>query len=155
MIACYGLEFRQGLDHLLALTELRSMNRRYELKGDVVADFQFDDGSLRVETKAGFLFDGRSGPSIIDFYAPNLGSLEERALWWMHDCLGYGQSLSFKDTNKALRYGLRDLAAYSASKAWVIEKAVGLSKSWYGTPKPTDWCYNNLGKVNTIWTPAP
>lgn len=155
MIACYGIEFRQGADHLLALTELKSLNRRYDLHGPVAADFMFDDGTLHVETKAEFLFDGRSGPPVIDWYAPNLGSLEERALWWMHDCLGYAQSLDFWHTNRALRLGLRDVAAYRASKAWAIERAVSVSKSWYGTPNPDDWCYNNLGKVNTIWTPAP
>ena len=99
-------------------------------------------------------FDGRSGPPIIDWYVPNLGSLEERALWWMHDCLGYGESLDFWHTNRALRLGLRDQAGYRATKAWAIERAVSISKSWYGTPEPDDWCYNNITKVSTLWIPA-
>lgn len=151
MIACYGINFHFGEEHLLDLVEVKSLRRRYDVPGCVSADFIFDDGILRVETAPHFLFDGRSGPPIIDWYAPNLGSLEERALWWMHDCLGYGKSLDFWHTNRALRLGLRDQAGYRPSKAWAIERAVSLSKSWYGTPKPDDWCYANLGLVETTW----
>lgn len=154
MKACYDIKFLLGANHLLALTPLRSLKRRYDLQGGVAADFVFDDGTLRVETAPHFLFDGRSGPPILDFYAPNLGTLEERALWWMHDCLGYGESLDFWHTNRALRLGLRDQANYRPSKAWAIERAVSISKSWYGTPKPDDWCYNNIKKVSTLWLPA-
>lgn len=154
MNACYGIEFHQGANHLMELVPLKSLKRRYDLQGVVDADFHFDDGTLRVRTEPHFLFDGRSGPPIIDWYAPNLGSLDERALWWMHDCLGYAQSLDFWHTNRALRLGLRDQAGYRSSKAWMIERAVSLSKSWYGTPDPSDWCVCNLGKVNTLWIPA-
>lgn len=155
MIACYDIDFHRGAGHLLELVPLKSLKRRYDLQGGVSADFIFDDGTLRVETAPHFLFDGRSGPPIIDWYAPNLGSLEERALWWMHDCLGYGESLDFWHTNRALRLGLRDQANYRPSKAWAIERAVSISKSWYGTPDPSDWCYNNITKVSTLWIPAP
>ena len=155
MKACYGIEFQTGSDHLLDLVPLKSLKRRYDLQGAVAADFHFDDGTLHVRTEPHFLFDGRSGPPIIDWYAPNLGSLDERALWWMHDCLGYAQSLDFWHTNRALRLGLRDQAGYRSSKAWMIERAVSISKSWYGTPDPNDWCVCNLGKVNTLWIPAP
>lgn len=154
MIACYGIDFHRGAENLLELVPLKSLKRRYDLQGGVSADFRFDDGTLRVETAPHFLFDGRSGPPIIDWYVPNLGSLEERALWWMHDCLGYGESLDFWHTNRALRLGLRDQAGYRATKAWAIERAVSISKSWYGTPEPDDWCYNNITKVSTLWIPA-
>lgn len=154
MNSCYGIRFTCGANHLMDLVPSKSLKRRYNLQGEVSADFAFDDGVLRVETAPGFLFDGRSGPFIIDWYAPNLGSLDERALWWMHDCLGYGQSLDFWHTNRALRLGLRDQAGYNPAKAWTIERAVSISKSWYGTPKPDDWCYNNITKVSTLWIPA-
>ena len=75
MIACYGIDFHHGADLLLGLVPLKSLKRRYELQGGVSADFIFDDGTLRVETAPHFLFDGRSGPPIIDWYAPNLGRL--------------------------------------------------------------------------------
>lgn len=154
MNACYVIEFQQGVDHLRELVPLKTLKRRYELQGVVAADFHFDDGILRVRTEPHFLFDGRSGPRIIDWYAPNLGSLDERALWWMHDCLGYGQSLDFWHTNRALRLGLRDQVGYRPSKAWMIERAVSLSKSWYGTPDSNDWCACNIGKVSTLWLPT-
>lgn len=154
MKACYGIKFEEGAHHLLVLVPSPSLERRYELLGRVAAYFAFDDGTLRVETAPHFLFDGRSGPPLIDFYVPNLGTLEERALWWMHDCLGYAQSLDFWHTNRALRLGLRDQAGYRGSKAWVIERAVSISKSWYGVPEPSDWCHANIGKVHTLWIPT-
>lgn len=154
MNACYGIEFHQGADHLHELVPLKILKRRYDLRGVVAADFHFDTGVLRVKTAPRFLFDGRSGPRIIDWYVPNLGSLEERAFWWMHDCLGYGQSLDFWHTNRALRLGLRDQVGYRPSKAWMVERAVSISKSWYGTPDPDDWCACNIGKVSTLWMPT-
>lgn len=95
----------------------------------------------------GFMFDGRSGPKIVDWYAPNLGTLEERVCWLVHDCNGYGQDLSFEDTNLLLFAMLRDLAGYRTSKANVIQLAVSLSKSWYGEPKEGDWCRANVETI--------
>ena len=105
-------------------------------------------------TAAGFEFDGRSGPKIVDWYTPNLGTLAEILCWLAHDCNGYGQDLDFTDTNLLLFVMLRDLAKYRTSKAAVIQLAVSVSKSWYGTPKENEWCYKNLGKVSTMWVPA-
>lgn len=146
-----GLTFLTGAETLLNVKEIHKNKRRYTLDKEVHIIIDTDVGTLAVHTEAGFIFDGRSGPKCIDWYAPNLGSLDERASWYMHDCLGYAQSLNFKDTNKMLEYMLRDICGYRSSKAGFIRWAVGLSSKWYGRPKPTDWCYANLGKVSTIW----
>ena len=128
--------------------------RRYSLIRPVELRVVTDIGLLIARTEPGFQFDGRSGPAILDWYVPNLGTFEERAGWWLHDCLGYGQSLSFYDTNLFLKLWLRDMAAYSSFKSELIRKAVSLSKSWYGFPYSADdpW-HCNVGKVHTEWRP--
>ena len=127
--------------------------RRYPLKGRVQLAIYTNQGTLHVTTAAGFTFDGRSGPKIVDWYAPNLGNLYEILCWLTHDCNGYGQDLSFKDTNILLYAMLRDLADYRPTKCAVIQLAVSLSDSWYGEPKPSDWCYANRKLVSTLWIP--
>ena len=127
--------------------------RRYPLKGRVQLAIYTNQGTLHVTTAAGFTFDGRSGPKIVDWYAPNLGTLYEKLCWLTHDCNGYGQDLSFKDTNILLYAMLRDLADYRPTKCAVIQLAVSLSDSWYGEPKPSDWCYANRKLVSTLWIP--
>ena len=127
--------------------------RRYPLKGRVQLAIYTNQGTLHVTTAAGFTFDGRSGPKIVDWYAPNLGTLYEKLCWLTHDCNGYGQDLSFKDTNILLYAMLRDLADYRPTKCAVIQLAVSLSDSWYGEPKRSDWCYANRKLVSTLWIP--
>lgn len=127
--------------------------RRYSLIRPVELRVVTDVGMLIARTEPGFQFDGRSGPAILDWYVPNLGTFEERAGWWLHDCLGYGQSLSFSDTNLFLKLWLRDMAAYSSFKSELIRKAVGLSRSWYGVPTPDDPWFCNVNKVMTEWRP--
>ena len=127
--------------------------RRYPLKGRVQLAIYTNQGTLQVTTAAGFTFDGRSGPKIVDWYAPNLGNLYEILCWLTHDCNGYGQDLSFKDTNVLLYAMLRDLADYRPTKCAVIQLAVSLSDSWYGEPAPSDWCYANRKLVSTLWIP--
>ncbi len=151
MKAVYGYTFFTGASTLLNVKESRSSKRRYVLTAPVRFCVDFDDGSLEVVTHPGFIFDGRSGPRIADIYAPNLGSLDERAAWLMHDALGYAGSLGFKETNIALKLFLRDICGYRKTKAEAIRIAVSLSRSWYGRPKPTDWCYANIGLVETTW----
>lgn len=146
----YSVSFISGRDILEGLKQ--NKRRRYPLC-DVVDYIVFTNvGVLHVVTQAGFEFDGRSGPSIVDWYAPNLGSLNERLCWLTHDCNGYGQDLSFNDTNTLLFAMLRDLCWYGKVKASVIRYAVGLSDAWYGEPKPSEWCYKNKGKVSTKWS---
>ena len=127
--------------------------RRYPLKGRVQLAIYTNQGTLHVTTAAGFTFDGRSGPKIVDWYAPNLGNIYEKMCWLTHDCNGYGQDLSFKDTNVLLYAMLRDLADYRPTKCAVIQLAVSLSDSWYGEPAPSDWCYANRKLVSTLWIP--
>lgn len=151
MNACTNITVYSGASCLLDLKEMKGNKRRYILNHVVVYDVEFDCGTLRVQTEPGFIFDGRSGPSCIDWYAPNLGSLDERIAWHMHDALGYAGSLGFKETNIALKLFLRDICGYRKTKAEAIRIAVSLSRSWYGRPKPTDWCYANIGLVETTW----
>ena len=146
-----GLEIVCGRASLENVKENRE--RRHVLYGEVNLMVHTSQGTLNVVTAPGFVFDGRSGPSIIDWYVPNLGTLEERVCWLVHDCNGYGLDLSFEDTNVLLFAMLRDLAHYRTAKANVIQLAVSLSKSWYGEPKPGDWCRCNVGRVRTCWIP--
>ena len=149
----YGYDFVDGRGRE-CLERLRpNGRRRYPLDDEVNLMIYTSQGTLNVVTSAGFVFDGRSGPKIVDWYAPNLGTLEERVCWLVHDCNGYGLDLSFEDTNLLLFAMLRDLAHYRTSKASVIQLAVSLSKSWYGEPKEGDWCRANVDKVRTVWMP--
>ena len=144
-----GYEFAKG-ENLLASLEPND-DRLYPLEGFVEFDVFTNQGTLHVKTAPPFFFDGRSGPKIVDWYAPNLGTLEEKLCWLTHDANGYGLDLSFKDTNVLLYAMLRDLAGYRPTKAGVIQLAVSLSRSWYGEPKPDDLCYANRGLVDTRW----
>lgn len=143
-----------GRKCLSGLETTRKEARRYNLDASIHLVITTDVGTLHVKTLAGFIFDGRSGPEIVDRYVPNLGSIDERVAWLMHDALGYGQSLAFKPTNRILRYFLRDICKYGLVKSSLVELAVGASKSWYGPPKKTEWCYANVGRVDTMWVPS-
>lgn len=149
MIAAYEYNFITGASELLALVE--NKYRLYILHKPVEYEVRFDSGILHVRTEAGFEFDGRSGPAIIDWFAPNLGSIYEKVAWHMHDALGYAQSLSFANTNYALKYFLRDIVGYSKFKSELIRKAVSLSSDWYGVPMPNDRWFVNVDKVDTRW----
>ena len=146
-----GFELLSGRASLENLKE--NDERLYIPYEEINLTVRTNQGTLHVVTAPGFEFDGRSGPSIIDWYAPNLGTLEERLSWYVHDCNGYGLDLSFEDTNVLLFAMLRDLAHYRTAKANVIQLAVSLSRSWYGEPKKGDWCLCNVGKVRTVWIP--
>lgn len=151
MKAIYGYDFLTGASTLFRVKQTKA--RRYPLPNPVEVSVKTDCGILHARTEAGFEFDGRSGPSLVDWYVPNLGSLDERLGWWLHDALAYGQSLSFYDTNLFLKLWLRDMCAYSSFKSEIIRKAVSVSKSWYGVPTPGDPWFCNVGKVMTEWRP--
>lgn len=145
------LEFSEGRWMLIDLKQ--NDGRRYPLEAGVRLSVVTNQGTLHVQTAPGFTFDGRSGPKIVDWYAPNLGNIYEKVSWLVHDCNGYGQDLSFKDTNVLLYAMLRDLAEYRPSKCALIQLAVSLSDSWYGEPEKDDWCYANRNLVSTLWIP--
>ena len=146
-----GFKFNCGRECLEKLVQ--NDKRCYPIDCELNVMVFTNQGTLNVAVSSGFLFDGRSGPKIIDWYAPNLGSLEERLCWFVHDCNGYALDLSFEDTNILLYAMLRDLAGYRKAKANVIQLAVSLSSSWFGEPKENDWCSCNIGKVRTVWMP--
>ena len=150
----YGFEFMNGKGRECLEKIVQNDTRRYPLCDEVNLLIRTSYGTLNVVTALGFMFDGRSGPKIVDWYAPNLGTLEERICWFVHDCNGYALDLSFEDTNVLLYAMLRDLAHYRNAKANVIQLAVSLSSSWYGEPKESDWCHCNIGKVRTVWIPT-
>lgn len=147
-----GYEFLQGRELLEGLVQNKA--RRYPFRGAVEGFVRTNQGALYFKTEPDFVCDMRSGPKIIDWYVPNLGSIEERLAWFVHDLLGYGQSLNFTDTNIMLFVILRDMAKYRYVKAKLVQAAVSISDSWYGTPKPSEWCYANIGKVLTEWREA-
>lgn len=145
----YGFGIFEGRACLEALKPNKS--RRYGLEQRVRFAIYTSHGNLHVELAPGFEFDGRSGPKIVDWYVPNLGSLEEILCWLAHDANGYGQDLSFDDTNTLLFAMLRDLCRYRKTKASLIRWAVSLSKAWYGPPTRDDWCYKNRGLISTLF----
>ena len=142
-----------GESSVMDLKETKSLKRRYGLDTDVEYCVITNQGDLNVFLKKGFEFDGRSGTPIVDFVAPNLGTRNERFSWLTHDVNGYDLDLSFSDTNWLLYAMLVQLCGYSKFKASLIRYAVSLSKSWFGRPKPKDWCYKNVNKVSARWFP--
>lgn len=149
MNTAYSFTFMTGASTLFDLK--LNKQRLYILHRPVEYQISFDTGTLHVRTEKGFEFDARSGPILLDWYVPNLGTLEERMAWHMHDCLAYAQSLNFSDTNYALKFVLRDLAAYTNFKSEVVRRAVSIQKSWYGMPDPKDRWYVNVDKVRTVF----
>lgn len=153
----YGLKVlgfeltQQGRDILNGLKI--NKKRRYLFDGVVKGCIYTTQGVLRFRSEPGFECDMRSGPKIIDWYVPNLGTLAERICWLVHDLNGYGLDLCFEDTNLLLFVMLRDLAEYYRPKAKLVQAGVSISRSWYGEPKEGDWCRKNIGKVATEWKP--
>lgn len=122
-------------------------DRRYIIPHSVTAWLDIPgDGTKMVRTEPGFEFDGRSGGVVGDLIAPNLGTQEELKCWWMHDVNGYGQTLTFEETNDLLYDMLRDIG-YGRIRAGMIHTAVSMSDSWFGEPTEDQWEYRNNGKI--------
>lgn len=151
MKAIYSYEIKTGASTLFGISQ--NEERVYPLPNPVEAHVLTDAGTLLARTEAGFKFDGRSGPSLVDWFVPNLGSFDERLGWWLHDALAYGQSLSFSNTNLFLKLWLRDMCGYGLVKRNIVHMAVSLTDDWYGWPTPDDTWYCNVGKVHTEWRP--
>ena len=126
---------------------------RFCMESGVKIMVRTTQGTLHVATAPGFVFDGRLGPSFIEWYVPPIGTLEERLCWLVHDCNAYAKDLSFEDTNLLLYAMLRDIAGYNVAKANVLQLAASLSKTWYGAPEIHDWSYLNSDRVKTVWMP--
>lgn len=140
-----------GRSCLSNLHESKSFKRMYSLDSPVCIAIYTTQGTLNIGLSAPFMFDGRSGSPLLDWYAPNLGTIEERLAWLVHDVNGYAKCLSFKDTNTLLFAMLRDLCHYRKTKAAAIRYAVSLSKGWYGKPEPTDKYFVNYDKIQVKW----
>ena len=136
--AAYNFE-ASNLEALLLLE--KNKERLYLLPGPTDIKVATNCGVLHISIERNFMFDGRSGGRCIDWYVPNLGTLDERICWLVHDCNGYAKCLDFKTTNKLLYVMLRDLAGYSSFKAKVIQTAVSLSKKWFGQPNSKSKLY--------------
>lgn len=139
-------QFLYGSQYLWLLEESKKWDRRYTLKGDVSFIISWNGDKYRYDFLEGFMFDGRSGSPLLDWFAPNLGNIEERLAWLCHDANGYATLLSFKETNKLLYDMLVELCYYWKIKAKTIQCAVSVSDSWYGEPKPGTWYCENKGK---------
>ena len=137
-----------GASTLLDLKKIKP--RWYECQGPIGITLHTNYGEIVICTGTGFLFDGRSGPWILDWYEPNLGTLGHRVAWLVHDVLGHGTSFDFSTTNNILRQ-LLVLAGDSKAKAYVVKFAVSLSKSWFGVPPKGDKSYPNLDKIKITY----
>lgn len=119
-------------------------DRWYSLAKPVTIFVQTDgEGYIVYKFRKGFLFDGRSGGPLVDFWLPNLGNQRQLACWLVHDANGYATHLSFEDTNELLRQMLR-LAGVCRVKASAAKLAVSLTESWFGFPEKKDREYANI-----------
>lgn len=124
-------------------------DRWYRIPHSWAADFYTDAGRIHVDVDKDFLFDGRSGPVLVDVFVPNLGTQEETKRWLNHDLAGHGViGLTFEEANDDLRMGLRDYCDYTRKMAGAIHVSVSASDSWFGEPGPDDKSYPNLAKIH-------
>ena len=100
--AVYDLQINSsGAAALMSLVELKSLKRRYKLSSDVWIRLITDKGTISLFAKR-FVFDGRSGSPLLDWYAPNLGSLYERIMWLVHDLLGLCYVFRFQNYEQSI-----------------------------------------------------
>lgn len=128
-------------------------DRWYEVQGAFSVNFYIEDegedgGVVRINVDDGFLFDGRSGPKIVDYYAPNLGTQEELKTYLIHDLLSYDIKFSFEENNNIFYNNLRNWCKYGWWKSKVMWGFVSVSDSYFGTPLPDSREYPNLNKIH-------
>ena len=104
-----------------------------------------EHGDIQFNVFGDFYFDGRSGPWCVDWFEPNLGPLNKRLAWLVHDLLGYATYFDFATTNEILRQ-LLIIAGDSKIKASTVRYFVGRDDSWFGVPVVGDKFYPNIGK---------
>lgn len=123
-------------------------DRWYAIQGAFSIDITIDCGVKRINVDDGFLFDGRSGGSMVDFIAPNLGTQAELKAWCLHDICGHDLTgFTFEETNEILYILLRQ-CGYGWFRAKVIHAAVSLSNDWFGVPVIGDKSYTNITKIH-------
>lgn len=148
----FGAVYDFEISNRNALMSLKkNKNRRYYIFERLNIIIKTDKGRLFLYLDPVFMFDGRSGGFLVDFYVPNLGTLEERLCWLVHDANAYAQCLDFKSTNLLLKMMTRDLSGYGSFKSSAIKKSVSLSDKWFGVPKKNDEFYNNLSKIHVTF----
>jgi hypothetical protein len=107
-------------------------DRLYRIAQSTWIKVYFSDGTYFLLTiKAGFLFDGRSGPKIVDYLLPNLGNQRYLACILLHDSLAYDLGISFETTNKVFRQCLR-LVPIGRFRASTAHFFVTHTPGWFG-----------------------
>ncbi len=135
----------------IAITPIE--DRWYRVLGAFSVDFYLEDeGVVRITVDDGFMFDGRSGPKIVDYYAPNLGTQAELKTFLIHDLLSYDIYFSFEENNNIFYSNLRDWCGYGWFKASVMKGVVSLSDSYFGRPTPDSREYPNMNKIHVRHT---
>lgn len=123
-------------------------DRWYEVQGAFTVDLCLvNEGVVHINIDDGFLFDGRSGGPIVDYFAPNLGTQQELKTFLLHDLLSYDIYFSFSENNEIFYNNLRNWCNYSWSKAKIMWAFVSISDSYFGIPLPDSREYSNIDRI--------
>ena len=101
-------------------------DRNIKFEKKCYIDVVTDEGLLSYTIKPGFITNGRSGPAIIDGFAPHFGNDDMLVAWIVHDC-NYYELLSKDLADDILRQMLIK-AGMNKFKAGVVKKSV----QWFG-----------------------
>lgn len=128
-------------------------DRWYEVQGAFSVNFYLEDeGVVRINVDDGFLFDSRSGPKIVDYFAPHIGTQDELKTFLIHDLLSYDIYFSFEQNNNIFYNNLRNKCGYGWTKAKIMWACVSISDSYFGRPLPDSREYPNLNKIHVRHT---
>lgn len=137
--------------------EVSPMNPKFTFhaKNEIVLtdDFKFhittDEGVLHYTILKGAIFDGRSGPNIVDNLIPKYGDPKYAMAWLTHDCNFDTKALSFHLSNE-LFYQMLVWAGVSKWRAKLAFIAVDsfIGKRHYYTDKESV----NQGKIKFEWS---
>lgn len=124
-------------------------DRWYRVNGSFTVDFYLEgEGVVHIAVDDGFMFDGRSGPKLVDYYTPNLGTQDELKTFLIHDLLSYDIYFSFEQNNNIFYNNLRNKCGYGWTKSKIIWACVSISDSYFGRPLPDSREYPNLNKIH-------